>query len=111
MVLSLKMRAKRLVLGRRTPGCIFFRLSAQDSRLRTPKSESKTFRLGKVRTSHASHPTLMSDLQPHDFDSLPEGFEYEHYISSTSNASASDAGVGNRDLESYVGRQEGYVQV
>jgi hypothetical protein len=41
-------------------------------------------------------------LQPHDFDSLPDGFEYEHYISSTSNTSAFDTAVDNRDLESCV---------
>ena len=71
--------------------------------------ENVPFREGAYVTRHIRR--SCQPLQPHDFDSLPEGFEYEHYILPTSNASASDAGVRNRDLESCVGGQEGYVQV
>ena len=73
--------------------------------------ENFPFGEGAYVTCVTSDGHVRLPLQPHDFDSLPEGFEYEHYISSTSNTSASDAGVGNRDLESCVGGQEGYVQV
>jgi hypothetical protein len=37
-------------------------------------------------------------IQPHEFDSLPAGFEYVHEISEDSNTSAFDTGVDARDL-------------
>ena len=51
--------------------------------------------------------TFMSDqailpIQPHEFDSLPAGFEYEHEISEASNTIAFDMGVDARDLRRCV---------
>jgi hypothetical protein len=41
-------------------------------------------------------------LKPHEFDSLPVGFEYEHEISEASNTIAFDTGLDERDLRSCV---------
>jgi hypothetical protein len=41
-------------------------------------------------------------LQPHEFDSLPAGFEYEHEISEASNTVAFATGVDDRDLRRCV---------
>ncbi|KAH9995410.1 hypothetical protein BJV74DRAFT_829865 [Russula compacta] len=41
-------------------------------------------------------------IQPHEFDSLPAGFEYEHEISEASNTIAFDTGVDARDLRRCV---------
>jgi hypothetical protein len=41
-------------------------------------------------------------LQPHEFDSLPAGFEYEHEISEASNTIAFDTEVDGRDLRRCV---------
>ena len=38
-------------------------------------------------------------LQPHEFDSLPHGFEYPHSISESSNTIAFNRGVDERDLQ------------
>jgi hypothetical protein len=51
--------------------------------------------------------TFMADLQflslqPHEFDSLPVGFEYEHEISEASNTIAFDTGLDDRDLRRCV---------
>ena len=43
-------------------------------------------------------------LQPHEFDSLPAGFEYEHEISEASNTDAF-ATVDDRDLRSVGGQK------
>jgi hypothetical protein len=41
-------------------------------------------------------------LQPHDFYSLPAGFEYEHEISEVSNTIAFDTVVNARDFKRCV---------
>jgi hypothetical protein len=41
-------------------------------------------------------------VQPHKFNSLLAGFEYEHEISEASNTSAFDTGVNARDLRRCV---------
>jgi hypothetical protein len=41
-------------------------------------------------------------IQPHEFDSLLAGFEYEHDISEVSNTTAFDTRVDARDLRSCV---------
>jgi len=47
-------------------------------------------------------PWQFSPLPPHEFDSLPAGFEYEHEISEVSNTTAFDTGVDARDLRRCV---------
>lgn len=54
--------------------------------------------------------TIMSDqvpfeflpLKPHEFDSLPSGFEYQHEISEDSNTITFDTAVDARDLRCCV---------
>jgi hypothetical protein len=41
-------------------------------------------------------------LQPHEFDSLQAGFEYEHEISETSNTIAFDTRIDGRDFRRCV---------
>ena len=41
-------------------------------------------------------------LEPHEFDSLPAGFVYEHDISEVSNTVAFDTGVDARDFRRCV---------
>ncbi len=57
---------------------------------------------------------LSPTLQPHEFDSLPAGFEYEHKISEASEASNTIAfgrRVDERDLRRCArGRQEDHIQ-
>ena len=47
-------------------------------------------------------PLQISPLAPHEFDSLPAGFEYEHEISEVSNTIAFDRGVDARDFRCCV---------
>jgi len=47
-------------------------------------------------------PLQFPPLSPHEFDSLPAGFEYEHEISEASNTIAFDTGVDARDLRRCV---------
>ena len=47
-------------------------------------------------------PLQFPPLQPHGFDSLPAGFEYEHEIPEASNTTAFDTGVDGRDLRRCV---------
>jgi hypothetical protein len=62
-------------------------------------------------------PLQFQPLQPHEFYSLPVGFEYSHEISETSNTDAFDARVDARDLsrcvvcEWYVTRKQGGVHI
>ena len=41
-------------------------------------------------------------LQPHEFEGLPAGFEYEHEISEDFNTTAFNTGVDTRDLRRCV---------
>jgi hypothetical protein len=47
-------------------------------------------------------PLQLPPLQPHEFDSLPAGFEYQHEVSETSNTITFDTGVDDRDLQRCV---------
>jgi len=47
-------------------------------------------------------PLQFLPLQPHEFEGLPAGFEYEHEISEASNTTAFDTGVDARDLRRCV---------
>ena len=47
-------------------------------------------------------PLHFPPLQPHEFDSLPAGFEYEHEIPEAFNTTAFDTAVDGRDLRRCV---------
>ena len=47
-------------------------------------------------------PLQFLPLQPHEFEGLPAGFEYEHEISEDSNTTAFNTGVDTRDLRCCV---------